>query len=60
MKLLASTVISFTFGSEEPGLKPEAVELSKEQISIYEQLSQRIRTITDPTISEVEDTFERI
>jgi aminoglycoside phosphotransferase (APT) family kinase protein len=47
MKLLASTVIAFTFSPEEVGLRPQAVELSKEQLSIYKQLSQQLRNITD-------------
>jgi hypothetical protein len=56
MKLLASTIISFTFSSEEPGLRPEAVELTKEQLPI----SQRIRTITGLTVPELKDVLERI
>jgi aminoglycoside phosphotransferase (APT) family kinase protein len=59
MKLLGSTVISFIFGPEELGLRPEALEL-KQQLSIYKQLSQRIRNITGLTIPEVEDVLERI
>jgi aminoglycoside phosphotransferase (APT) family kinase protein len=58
MKLLASTVISFKFGPEVLGLRPEAVELTKEQISIYRQLAQRIRTITDLTVPELENLLE--
>jgi aminoglycoside phosphotransferase (APT) family kinase protein len=54
MKLLASTVISFTFGPEELGLRPEAINLTKEQISIYERLSQRIQNITGLRVSEVD------
>jgi hypothetical protein len=60
MKLLASTVLSFTFGPEELGLRQEVVELTKEQLSIYKQISQRIRTITGLTLPEVEDVLERI
>ena len=59
MKLLASTVISFTFRPEELGLRPDAVELTKEQLSIYRQLSQRIRTITGLTVPELETVLER-
>ena len=60
MKLLASTVISFTFSPEELGLRPEVVELTKEQLSIYKQLSQWMRKITGLTIPELEDVLERI
>jgi aminoglycoside phosphotransferase (APT) family kinase protein len=60
MKLLASTVISFTFSPEELGLRPEALELTKEQLSIHKQLSQRIRNITGLTVPELEDVLERI
>src|SRR6266508_2634022 len=60
MKLLASTVISFTFSSEELGLRPEAAKLTKEQLSIYKQLSQRIRDITGLTVPELEDMLARI
>ena len=60
MKLLASTVISFTFSPEELGLRPEVVELTKEQLSIYKQLSQRMRRITGLTAPELEDVLERI
>jgi aminoglycoside phosphotransferase (APT) family kinase protein len=60
MKLLASTVISFTFGPEEFGLRPEALELTKEQVSIYKQLSQRIRNITGLTVPELEDMLYKI
>ena len=60
MKLLASTVISFHVGPEELGLRPEALKLTKEQLSIYKQLSQRIRTMTGLVVPEVEDVLERI
>jgi aminoglycoside phosphotransferase (APT) family kinase protein len=60
MKLLASTVISFHFSPEEVGLRPETLELTKEQLSIYKQLSQRIRNITGLTVPELEDLLERI
>jgi aminoglycoside phosphotransferase (APT) family kinase protein len=59
MKLLASTVISLTFGPEVVGLRPEAVELTKEQISIYRRLSQQIRNTTGLTVPELEDMLER-
>ena len=59
MKLLASTVISLTFGPEVVGLRPEAVELTKEQISIYRRLSQRIRNTTGLTVPELEDMLQR-
>jgi aminoglycoside phosphotransferase (APT) family kinase protein len=60
MKLLASTVISFTFSPEELGLRTEALELTKEQLSVYKQLSHRIRNITGLTVPELEDVLERI
>jgi aminoglycoside phosphotransferase (APT) family kinase protein len=58
MKLLASTVISLTFGPETVGLRPEAVQLTREQISTYKQLYQQIRTITGLIIPELEDVLE--
>jgi len=60
MKLLASTVISFTFSPEELGLRPEVLKLTKEQLSIYKQLSQRIRNITGLTVPELEEVLGRI
>ena len=60
MKLLASTLIAWRFSPEELGLRPEAVQLTKGQVSIYRQLSQRIRTIAGLTVPEVEDMFERM
>jgi aminoglycoside phosphotransferase (APT) family kinase protein len=60
MKLLASTVISFKFGPQTLGLRTEAVELTTEQISIYKQLAQRIRTITCLTVPELENLLERV
>ncbi len=60
MKLLASTAISFTFSPEELGLRPEAVKLTKEQLSIYEQIYQQIRKITGLAIPELEGVLERI
>ena len=60
MKLLASTVISFAFGPAELGLRPEAVELIKEQLLIYRQIYQRLRTITGLTVPECEDVFKRM
>jgi aminoglycoside phosphotransferase (APT) family kinase protein len=59
MKLLGSTVISFTFSPEELGLRPEAVELTKEQVSMYQQLSQRIRTVTGLTVPELETVLRK-
>jgi aminoglycoside phosphotransferase (APT) family kinase protein len=59
MKLLASTVISFLFGPEEVGLRPETLETAKRQISIYKQLYQRIQTITGLTVPELEAVFEK-
>jgi aminoglycoside phosphotransferase (APT) family kinase protein len=60
MKLLASTVISFAFDPAELGLRSEVVELTKEQLLIYRQISQRIRTITGLTVPEWEHVCERI
>ena len=60
MKLLGSTVISFLFSPEELGLRPETVNITKEQASIYKQLAQRIRTVTGLTVPEWEDVFERM
>ncbi|HET9912189.1 MAG TPA: aminoglycoside phosphotransferase family protein [Anaerolineales bacterium] len=60
MKLLASTVISFTFGPEEIGLRAEAVKLTKEQLSIYKRIYRRLRDITGLNAPELEDIFERI
>jgi Ser/Thr protein kinase RdoA (MazF antagonist) len=59
MKLLASTVIAFTFSPEEVGLRPEAGEISKEQLSIYKQLAQRIRDITGFSVPELDRIFAR-
>lgn len=60
MKLLASTVISLTFGPEELGLRPEVVELTKEHLSIYRQLSQQLRTITGLPVPELETVLGRL
>lgn len=60
MKLLASTVISFTFGPKVLGLRPEASALTKEQLSIHKQLSQRIRRITGLTVPELDAILKRI
>jgi hypothetical protein len=60
MKLLASTVISFTFSPEELGLRPETAQVPKEQGSIYKQLAKRMRTITGVTVPELEAMLERI
>jgi aminoglycoside phosphotransferase (APT) family kinase protein len=60
MKLLASTVISFTFSPEELGLRSETAQVTKEQGSIYKQLANRMRTITGVTVPELENMLERI
>jgi aminoglycoside phosphotransferase (APT) family kinase protein len=60
MKLLASTVISFHFSPAELGLRLETMELTKEQLSIYKRLSQRVQNITGLTLPELEDMLERI
>jgi aminoglycoside phosphotransferase (APT) family kinase protein len=60
MKLLASTVISRKFSPEELGLRPETGQITREQVSIYQQLSQRLQTITGVSIPELEETFEEI
>lgn len=60
MKLLASTVISFTFGPEKVGLRPEAVKSTKEQLSTYKQIYQRIQNITGQNIPELEEILKRI
>ena len=60
MKLLASTVISFHFSPEELGLTSETLKLTKEQQSIYKQLSQRIRNITGLTVPELEEMLASI
>ena len=53
MKLLASTVIAFTFSPEDVGLRPEALTLTKAQLAIYHHLAQRLRNITGVTIPEL-------
>lgn len=60
MKLLASTVISTTFSPEELGLRPETAKVTKEQLPIYEQLSQRIQTSTGLNVPELEAVLEGI
>jgi hypothetical protein len=60
MKLLASTVISFLFGPEEVGLRPDTVNVTKEQALVYEQLAQRMRAITGIDILELKDVLEKI
>lgn len=60
MKLLASTVISFTFNPQELGLRSETLTLTREQLLIYKQLSQRLRNITGLTIPELDNVLERI
>jgi len=60
MKLLASTVIAFTFGPQEVGLTSGAVRLTREQRTVYKQLAQRLRHLTGLTIPELLDVLERI
>jgi hypothetical protein len=60
MKLLASTVIAFTFGSEEVGLRPDAITLTRAQLAIYKQLAQRLQNITGLTIVELTNVLETI
>jgi Ser/Thr protein kinase RdoA (MazF antagonist) len=60
MKLLASTVISIAFGPQELGLRPDAAALTKEQASVYRQLSERIQKITGRLVPELEDLLKRI
>jgi aminoglycoside phosphotransferase (APT) family kinase protein len=60
MKLLASTVIVFTFSPEELGLRPDAIPLTREQLTVYKQFAQRLRNITGCTIPELENVLERI
>jgi aminoglycoside phosphotransferase (APT) family kinase protein len=59
MKLLASTTVSFLFGPEEVGLRPETLETARRQISIYHRLYQRLRTITGLTVPELGAVFEK-
>jgi hypothetical protein len=60
MKLLASAVISFDFNPKELGLRPEAVTVTKRQLSIYEQLSQRVHNITGIKVPELENMLDII
>ena len=60
MKLLASTVIAFTFGPEELGLRPDAITLTGEQLKVYEHLARRLRNITGCAIPELEYVLKRI
>ena len=60
MKLLASTVIAFTFGPQEVGLRAEAVRLTREQLTVYKQLAQRLRNMTGLTVPELLNVLERI
>ena len=60
MKLLASTVIAFTFGPEELGLRPDAITLTGEQLKVYKHLARRLRNITGCGIPELEYVLERI
>jgi aminoglycoside phosphotransferase (APT) family kinase protein len=60
MKLLASTVIAFTFGPQEVGLRSDAVRLTRAQLTVYKQLAQRLRHMTGLTIPELLNVLERI
>ena len=60
MKLLASTVIAFTFGPEELGLRPDAITLTGEQLKVYKHLARRLRNITGCAIPELEYVLKRI
>jgi len=60
MKFLASTVIAFTYDPDEVGLRPDAVQLTREQWSTYKQFSQRLRNITGITVPELEKVLDRI
>ena len=60
MKLLASTVLSFAFNPKELGLRPEAVAVTKGQLSIYKQLSQRVHNITGIKVPELENMLDII
>src|SRR4030095_10282616 len=59
MKLLASTIIAFTYGPDEVGLRPDTIQLTKEQLSTYRQFSQRLRNITGITVPELENVLNR-
>ena len=60
MKLLASTVIAFTFSPEDVGLRSDAITLTSEQRVVYKQLAQRLRDLTGLTIPELTQVLERI
>ncbi len=60
MKLLASTVIAFTYGPDEVGLRPDAIQLTREQLSTYKQFSQRLQNIIGITVPELENVLDRI
>ena len=60
MKLLASTVIAFTYGPDEVGLRPNAIQLTSEHLSIYKQFSQRVQNITRLTVPELEKVLNKI
>jgi len=60
MKLLASTVIAFTFSPEEIGLRPDAIKLSGEQLAIYKQLAQRLQNITGLPMPELKSLLQKI
>jgi aminoglycoside phosphotransferase (APT) family kinase protein len=60
MKLLASTVISLTFGPGELGLRPETAQIPEGQVVIYQGLAQRLREITSITVPELEDLLRNV
>jgi Ser/Thr protein kinase RdoA (MazF antagonist) len=60
MKLLGSTMISFISSPEELGLRQETVKVTKEQLSVYKQLSQRIRITTGIHLLELKDVLEKL
>jgi len=58
MKLLASAVISNTYDPKELGLRSERIGITKKQLSVYKQLSQRLRNITQITIPELDNLLD--
>ena len=58
MKLLGSTFISNTFDPKELGLRSERMEITKKQLSVYKQLSQRLQNITQITIPELDSLLD--
>jgi aminoglycoside phosphotransferase (APT) family kinase protein len=59
MKLLASTVIAYTYGPEKVGLRSEAATLPDEQLKIYKQIAQRLQLITGVAIAELARVLEK-